>query len=261
MKKFRIPTAVLTVIISLMNLPIGFGDADIAAGLAWAITGLGLAGFVAATGLLRQAPWGTTAVLAVGFLNLVGASIALAADVEGAVIGLVLSAILLAITLTYFTLARREGAVTASSVIVAATLVLIGGSAVAAQATGASVDRVESFQTVVAVAPIDGLGPPIAALMRADCSFAQLLERPDGGSREIFKCQLSDEPVDVPTFQGTTPEKAYIDSGGQCIWISDYWHTKDGSTVYAESFEITVTPSGSVTGKADYPETPLDCPE
>lgn len=109
MKKFRIPTAVLTIIISLMNLPIGFGDADIAAGLAWAITGLGLVGLVAATGLLRQAPWGTTAVLAVGFLNLVGAFIALAADVEGAVIGLALSAILVAITLTYFTLARRQG--------------------------------------------------------------------------------------------------------------------------------------------------------
>jgi hypothetical protein len=146
-----------------------------------------------------------------------------------------------------------------SMALVAASLVLVGGLAASAQAMGASVARVENFQTVVAVAPIDGL--PIGALMRADCSFAQLVERPDGGSREILKCELSDDPVNVPEFQGTPPATAFTDSGGQCIWQSDYWAVADGSTVYAESFEVTVTPSGRVTGKADYPETPLDCPE
>lgn len=142
---------------------------------------------------------------------------------------------------------------------VAATLALAGGLAASAQATGASVDRVEDFQTVVAVAPIDG--PPIGALMRANCSFAELVERGDGSSREIIKCQLSDDPVDVPDFQGTPPRTAFTDSGGPCIWQSDYWAVTNGSTVYAESFEVTVTPSGRVTGKADYPETPLDCGE
>ncbi|MFC2176814.1 hypothetical protein ACFLRH_00190 [Actinomycetota bacterium] len=110
MNKYRIPTAVLTIIISLMNLPIGFGDSDIATGLAWAITGLGLVGLIAATALLRKVSWGATAVLAVGFLNLVGGSIAVAADLEGAAIGLGLSALLVAVALTYFSLARRQGA-------------------------------------------------------------------------------------------------------------------------------------------------------
>lgn len=116
MKKYRIPTVILTIIISLMNLPIGLGDGDIAAGLAWVISGLGLIGLIAAAALLRQAPWAATAVLAVGFLNLVGASIALAADVEGAAIGLALSAVLVAVALIYFTLARREGASPAQAV-------------------------------------------------------------------------------------------------------------------------------------------------
>jgi hypothetical protein len=142
---------------------------------------------------------------------------------------------------------------------VAATLVLIGGLPASAQARGASIDRIEDFQTVVAVAPIEG--PPIGALMRADCSFAQLVQRPDGSSREILKCRLSDEPVNVPAFQGTPPATAFTDSGGSCIWQSDYWAETNGSTVFAERFEVTVTPSGMVTGKADYPETPLDCPE
>ena len=143
--------------------------------------------------------------------------------------------------------------------VVTVTLILVGGLAASAQAGGAWVDRVEGFQTVVAVAPIEG--PPIGALMRADCSFAQLVQRPDGSSREILECRLSDEPVNVPEFQGTPPATAFTDSGGPCIWQSDYWAAKEGSTVYAESFEVTVTPSGRVTGKADYPETPLDCPE
>jgi hypothetical protein len=116
MNKLRIPTVVLTAIISLMNLPVGFDPGDIATGLAWGITALGLVGLIAATALLRGAPWGATAVLAVGFLNLVGASIALGADAEGAAIGLALSAVLVAVALTSLTLARRQDATTAQAV-------------------------------------------------------------------------------------------------------------------------------------------------
>lgn len=143
--------------------------------------------------------------------------------------------------------------------VVSLTALFLGVLPVAAQAGRVSVDRVEHFQTVVAVAPIDG--PPVGALMRADCAFALLAQRPDGSAIELIKCRLSDDPVDVPEFQGTPPETVFIDAGGPCIWQSDYWAVKDGSTVFAERFEVVVTPSGGVSGRAEYPPVPLDCGE
>jgi hypothetical protein len=82
---------------SLMNLPfaVDSGEQTIPAALAWAVTGLGVLGIVAAIGLLRRASWGRPAVLAVGAVNAVGAVIALVTDVEGAIIGLTLSVLIL----------------------------------------------------------------------------------------------------------------------------------------------------------------------
>lgn len=108
MNKLRISTVVLTVAISLMNLPIGFGSGDINPGLAWAISGLGVLGLIAAVALAVRKPWGTIAVLGIGLLNLVGAFIAVSTDVDGAVFGVILSAGLVAVALASLVLAGRQ---------------------------------------------------------------------------------------------------------------------------------------------------------
>ncbi len=110
MSKLRIPTIVLVVVVSLMNLPIGFDNGDINTGLAWAITGLGVLGLVAAVALTLRKPWGMSAVLGIGALNLVGAFIALGADVDGAALGIILSAGLVGLSLASVILSERDPA-------------------------------------------------------------------------------------------------------------------------------------------------------
>jgi len=97
MKLVRWAAATVTVLMSLMNLPIAFaaGDQNIPVPIAWAISALGVVGLVAAFGLVRRAPWGRPAVLAVGALNAVGAVIALFTGGVGAIIGLVVSTLIL----------------------------------------------------------------------------------------------------------------------------------------------------------------------
>ena len=87
------------------------------------------------------------------------------------------------------------------------------------------------------------------------------VEAADGSAQEFMSCQLSDEPVMEPDFQGSAPESVVIDAGGECIWTSDYWYTKDESEVKASAFEMTVTPSGRVFAWSSFPAEPLDCPE
>ena len=119
-------------------------------------------------------------------------------------------------------------------------------------------DTVRDFGSVVAVArPADF---PNASLMRADCAFVHRTERADGSAIETQSCELSDEPVMVPAFQGSPPDRAFIDEGGPCLWASDYWFHHDGSEVYADSYRLVVTPSGSVQARATYPAAPLTCP-
>ena len=97
MKFVRWAAAAVTVLMSLMSLPIAFDAAEqkIPVPIAWAITVLGVLGIVAAIGLVVRASWGRPAVLAVGAVNAVGAVIALVTGAEGAVIGLVVSALIL----------------------------------------------------------------------------------------------------------------------------------------------------------------------
>jgi hypothetical protein len=97
MKAIRWAAAAATVLMSLMNIPIAFDDggADLATPVAWAISLLGVLGLVAAVGLLLRAPWGRPAVLAVGAVNLAAGVVALAKGWDGAVIGLVVSALIL----------------------------------------------------------------------------------------------------------------------------------------------------------------------
>lgn len=134
---------------------------------------------------------------------------------------------------------------------------LVAGSATPVAADPSNVDRITGVQTVLAVRMEADF--PIASLMRATCSSLIRVERPDGSSIEIQDCQLSDEPVMVPAFQGVPPTEAFILEGGPCAWHSDYWFAVAELDVMAERFRLTVTPSGHVHVTSEYPVTPLVC--
>jgi hypothetical protein len=124
-------------------------------------------------------------------------------------------------------------------------------------ATSGSVDTIRDFATVLAVARPDDF--PVASLMRADCAWLVRVERPDGSARETQVCQLSDEPVMIPAFQGVPPSSAFIDDIGPCAWFSDYWFNLNGTDVLASSVRIVVTPAGQVFATSTYPAVPLSC--
>ncbi len=132
-----------------------------------------------------------------------------------------------------------------------------GVMSVVPAAAGASVDRIENVDTVLAVASPDDF--PIGSLMRAECAWVQRTERPDGSATELMVCDLSDEPVMIPEFQGSPPERVFRNSGGECDWFSDYWFAKDGTDVVAERYSYVVTPSGKVVARSWYPAEPLVC--
>jgi hypothetical protein len=124
-------------------------------------------------------------------------------------------------------------------------------------ASSGSVDTIRDFATVLAVARGDDF--PVASLMRANCAFVVRVERADGSARETQVCQLSDEPVMIPEFQGVPPSSTFIDEIGPCAWHSDYWFYKDGTDVLASSVRIVVTPGGQVLATSTYPAIPLSC--
>jgi hypothetical protein len=97
MRIIRWAAAAVTVLMSLMNLPIAFDATEqkIPIAIAWAITVLGVLGIAAAVGLIRRARWGRPAVLAIGAVNVVGAIIAMIKNMDGAAIGLTVSALIL----------------------------------------------------------------------------------------------------------------------------------------------------------------------
>ena len=126
-----------------------------------------------------------------------------------------------------------------------------------ASAEQASVNRIENFGSVLAVAAPDDF--PLRSLMRVECSFLVRVERPDGSAMETQVCTLSDEPVMVPEFQGVAPDQAFRLDGGPCVWTSDYWWNTADSPVYADSFSYVVTPSGMVRVTSTYPAAALAC--
>jgi hypothetical protein len=140
-------------------------------------------------------------------------------------------------------------------------MVLLAGSSLGVAspvaAGGGAVDVIRDFDSVVAVARTADF--PIASLMRARCAFVVRVERADGSARETQVCELSDEPVMIPEFQGVPPASSFIDEAGACVWHSDYWAYKDGSDVLASSVRIVVTPSGQVMATSTYPAEPLNC--
>ena len=143
-----------------------------------------------------------------------------------------------------------------AAIALALSSMLVAVAPVAA-ARPAAVDRVGGIETVLAVRSDDDF--PIASLMRATCDSSQFLTRPGGAGGETMHCSLSAEPVMIPEFQGAPPARAFTLRGGACIWTSDYWFAKNGSIVMAERFSYTVTPSGRVNVKAEYPADPLVC--
>lgn len=128
-------------------------------------------------------------------------------------------------------------------------------------AAEANVDVLEDVPTVVSVVdPVTTPDFPVASLSRADCDAVVRVEAEDGSSQEWMSCLLSDEPVMIPENQGTAPSAPVVDAGGECIWTSDYWYTKDESEIKAAAFQVTILPSGQVFAWSSYPAEPLDCP-
>lgn len=134
---------------------------------------------------------------------------------------------------------------------------LLIGAAAPVSAGGAWVDRIEDVDTVLAVRFEEDF--PLASLMRATCEWTQFVQHPDGSGVESLRCQLSDEPVMIPAFQGEPPRTAFVHGVDPCLWTSDYWLYRDESIVMAAAVHTVVTPSGHVTITAYYPAEPLVC--
>jgi hypothetical protein len=104
MKVIRWATAAALTLISLMDIGIvtDLGHNPVALEVAAPL--LGLLGLAAVYGLLRRRSWGTRATLGAGLVNMAGAVGALVTGADGAIIGLVVSVIALALAgLTYYT--------------------------------------------------------------------------------------------------------------------------------------------------------------
>jgi hypothetical protein len=124
-------------------------------------------------------------------------------------------------------------------------------------AAGGGVDRLHGIGTVLAVRMESDF--PIRSLLRAECSDVVFVSLPDGRGIETLRCQLTDDPVMIPAFQGVPPTEGFSHAGGECEWTSDYWSAKTGATVLASSYHYTVSPSGNVHATAVYPADPLTC--
>ncbi len=101
MSVVRWAAAAVTILMSLMNLPfvVTDGGSDFPLAVNAAISLLGVVGIVSAIGLLRKAPWGRPAVLAIGAINLAGAIAAFVTGMDGAFIGLVVSSLIVVLGL------------------------------------------------------------------------------------------------------------------------------------------------------------------
>lgn len=126
-------------------------------------------------------------------------------------------------------------------------------------APGADVEYVLDFPTVVSVVPADTPDFPMASLMNADCAFAIRILDEDGSAREWLACTLSDDPLQPSEQQGEPPSEVIVESGGECVWRSDYWYETDRSQVIASAYGLTITPDRQVFGWSTYPAEPLDC--
>ena len=130
-------------------------------------------------------------------------------------------------------------------------------SVVPVAAAGGKVDRIENVPTIVIVRMDADF--PLHSIMQADCAFTQFTQLPDGSGVETESCQLNNNPVPFPEFQGEPPTTGFVMSVGPCEWESDYWTMKTGAIVFASSLQISITPSGQVHATSFYPAVPLIC--
>jgi hypothetical protein len=128
-----------------------------------------------------------------------------------------------------------------------------------AAAQDQQIEVLEDIETVLAVADTSSPDFPVASMMRADCPYLVRIEAEDGSSQEFASCMLSDAPVDIPEYQGSAPSEPFVETGGECIWFSDYAFATSGTDVLASEFETVVLPSGRVHTWAAFPAEPLDC--
>lgn len=105
--------AILTIAMSLLNLPAGFTADGVPTAVGWGLSLFGLIGLIAGIGALRGTDWGPFAVLAVGSVNLAGSVVALIADEQGAVVGIVISAAIVA-AMVPFVAARGQSSPSAA---------------------------------------------------------------------------------------------------------------------------------------------------
>lgn len=134
--------------------------------------------------------------------------------------------------------------------------------AVSAPASAAEPPEVlRDLDSVVDVLLPDAAGYPAASKMRADCPLLVRYLTADGSATEWQVCQLNDEPVMVPEFQGVPPTTTITYGGGECVWLSDYFGNTSGADVHAATWEVTVTPAGRVFAISTYPAEPLACIE
>ena len=160
-----------------------------------------------------------------------------------------------------------------------AVMVLVGGLAVPAVAGGAEADRVEFVVSTAFVSTDPNNGIVVFAFM--GCRFVHRVENPDGSAVETQTCFIFDNSpyLQLKYNPGTgTFERTEVEGGlpssaltitapptpfgpfhSDCDWASDYWTIKDGSTVFAESWRMTVSPSGRVYMVSYYPAVPVTC--
>ncbi len=116
---------------------------------------------------------------------------------------------------------------------------------------------------VESAAAVSGFGGEVEVadglIMSADCELAAWVAFGDGSFREWLDCTLSDAPVAQPEWQGVRPHELLTVRGGECEWTSDYWAVTDGSEVWANSYELTITPDGRVFGSSFYAPELLEC--
>ena len=145
--------------------------------------------------------------------------------------------------------------------ILVAVLLLGALTALPAVGGGAKVDTIRDFSSVVAVADADNeLG---VLLMNMHCDFLKRVELADGSAKETMSCQITDSDGLDP-FGGTIPTTTYKNSGGECVWFSDYWsnHPTEPQEIYGSSYSQQVSPSGKVHATIRYQAEPLtaeDC--
>ncbi len=118
-------------------------------------------------------------------------------------------------------------------------------------ANASSVRFVEDFDSIVVVGVGDNdIGVLLASMQ---CTFIKRVVHPDGSATETQHCMITGPFLDFgPEYAGDVPDATYVDSGGECLWESDYWLGTTGESISANRYTSVAMPSGNVYVKAEY---------